>query len=352
MNEPTAARPSRAPLYLGLGCLALVLLGGCGLFALVALGLVAAGLEGEAGGPDAEVVAVDVDATLGYTLPAGWRQDGPWWVREQVDPTGPITTAQVRLAPAIPATGDVGDALRGQWRAQVPPELADRASGMVYRRYVGDGLVAQFVIGRGRERGRKADSLFTVYLIDCGAAWQPVVVAQTYADPSTNVEAVVSHSGGFSFSTSAAMAEELLATLRCPAGRGRALVDPAALVGHYHYGSGAGLQWENVRTGATTMTSISWSGELELRADGTYASRFRSASGEVGRLGFAGEEHAGTWRVEGDLLVLAGDQERRQRVAGLTRFQDGVQALVLLRPGVAVGPTTVTDPADLYTTRP
>lgn len=352
-------RPSRAPLYVALGCVGLLLVGGCGVLGLLFLGLVAVGGDDPGDVPLAPINLSDADATLAWTLPAGWKQDGAWMVKEQVEDRGggaSTTAAQVRLAPAIAASGDMGSALRALWQSQVPSELANRASGMVYRRYLGDGLVASFVMGKGREKDRAADTLFTVYLIDCGSVWQPLIVAQTYADPSTSSGSIVAMQGDLSLSTSAAMAEELLATLRCPAGKGRPLVDAEALVGSYSYGSGASQMWENVYTGATTMTVASYGGELDLRADGTYTSQFSGASGQVGNLSLRSETQTGRWRVEGDVLVLVSDdpgtRDRQRRIAGVTQFSDGVKVAVLLtRMDLVVNAMSVGDPSDFYSTK-
>lgn len=352
MND-RAARPSRAPLTVALGCVGLLLLGGCGVFALL-LWLVADVDETGAGGPSPGVVS-DADTTVECTLPAGWKQDGAWMVKEFAGGAS-TTAAQVRLAAAIPAEADMGQALRTLWQSQIPAELAGRVSGMVYRRCVGDGLVASFVLGKGREQGRAADTLFTLYLIDCGAVWQPVIVAQTYADPSTSIGSIVEMAGNLSLSQSAAMAEELLATLRCPAGKGRPFVDAAVLVGDYSYGSGASQMWENVNTGATSMTVASYGGSLDLRADGTYTSKFSGASGQVGSLRFQSETQTGHWRVEGDVLVLVSDEQgtrdRLRRIAGVTQFSDGVKVAVLLtRMDLAVNAMSVGDPGDFYSTK-
>lgn len=360
MSDAPTSRPSRAPLLLAIGCLVAALLGGCGLLGLLFLGALVAGAEGEAGpagaGQDAAPVS-DADATLRWDLPSGWKEEANGWLaRRTPDPLRPGAelAAQARFLPAVPAQGDPGEALRQAWRSGVPPELADRASGMVYRRYVGDGLVANFLVGGGREQGRRADTLCTLYLIDCGPSWRPLLIAQTYENPAETIPSLVEMAAGFSYTASATLAEELLAALRCPAGKGRPLVDPEALVGHYWYGSGSALQWENVNTGATTMTTVSYGGELDLRADGTYESKFSSASGEVGRLQFGSEDQRGQWRVEGDQLVLTVErgQDRRRRIAGLTTFSDGVKvALLLLRLDLPVNATTVNEPGCLYSTK-
>lgn len=294
-----------------------------------------------------------------HSLPAGWTEEGGWCIGRQRENRGyseEITSALVRFLPAIPAQGNMGDALRATWKASAPPELVDKVSGMVYRRYLGEELFAQFVIGQGREKGRLADTLCTLYLIDCGATWQPVLVAQTYEEPNNQIGASVTQAGHLSFPRSAELAEAFLAGLRCPAGkgRGRPIVDPAALAGEYQFGSSSSLQWVNVHTGSTSMTIVSYGGDLHLKPDGTFDYSFQSASGEVGRTQFASKKDHGTWKLEGDLLILTGQDGKltRRKVAGLTQFPDGVKAAILLFHADRVAnPVTVTDGADIHSTK-
>ena len=297
-------------------------------------------------------------AGLTWATPEGWKQEpNGWLVQRWSDPNRPneIVSAHARFLAAVPAQGNMGDALRAAWKTGAPPELVDKVSGMVYRRFLGDGLVAWFVIGQGREKDRQADTVCTLYLIDCGPTWQPLLVAQTYEEPGQQIGAVIPISAGLSYGRSADMAEVFLAGLRCPAGKGRALVDREALVGRYRFGTSSHLQWVNVHTGSTTMTSVSYGGELDLRADGSFQWTFSSASGQVGNLQFGSDKDAGQWRIEGDRLLLRsskdGKDRRPYRIAGLTRFQDGVQAAILMyHYDKPVNAVTVTDPADIYST--
>lgn len=287
-----------------------------------------------------------------FTPPAGWQAEGAWHFRRKEE-SGAFVTAAVRFPPPVEAGKDIGATLRELWKTAVPPELAGRHTAMVYRRYVGDGLVAHFIYGYGREKNRVADSLFTLALVDLGATWQPVIVGQTYEDPTTNIESIVRMSGSFSFSQSAGYAEEFLATLRCPAGKGRPFITKEALVGSYGYGSGSNLQWENIYTGATTMTVVSYGGTLDLKADGTFEYTFSGASGEVGSLKFGSEKDKGTWTVENDVLVTKGEvRERKYRIGGVTQFDDGTKvAVLLLRMDLVVNACTGGDSSDWYSTK-
>jgi hypothetical protein len=313
--------------------------------------------EHDHGGAGQPIALAGTAPGFTFALPPGFAQDGAWYVARHVENRGggdEITSALVRVPAAVRAAGNMGDALHALWRQHLPAEVADRAGTMVYRRYLGDGLPAQFLSGRGRENGRAADTLFTLYLVDCGEAWQPVIVAQTYEEPDNVVAAGVAFSAGTSYGTSAQMAEPFLAALRCPAARGRPLVDAAALPGDYAFGTGSSLQWVNIYTGATSMTAVSYGGRLHLHADGTYDYRFQGAHGVVGAMNMSTDEAHGRWTVRGDLLVLTRDdgKESRYRVAGLTQFPGGEKAAVFLsRLDQPVNPTTVTSGGDYFATK-
>ncbi len=299
-----------------------------------------------------------------FTTPAGWTQQNGWYVNRKLQlpqVSQDFVSALVRFPPAIPAQGSFTEALRRIWKESAPPELIGKASGMVYRRYIGDGLVSQFIFGQGTEAGRKSDTLVTLYLIDCGKSWQPVIVAQTYEDPNPNAVAV-GMSAGFSYGMSADMAETLLAQFRCPAAKGRPLVDRTALIGSYAYGSSSALQFENIYTGATSMSVVSYGGTLNLQADGTFDYRFSSASGRVGATQFKQAKGTGKWTVKGDLLTCKfstydqGDSYKATsniyRVAGLVQFNDGVKVAVLKSMLKApINAVTVADRSDYFSTK-
>lgn len=292
-----------------------------------------------------------------FTPPAGWIQEGAWHLFRKTEESAGrkiFRTAFVRLPPSMEAGPDMGAALRALWKQLVPAELGERHSSMVFRRYVGDGLPAQFIHGIGREKDRKSDSLYSLYLVDLGARWQPVLVAQTYDDPDSLMTTSVEMAAGYSYWETADIAETFLATLRCPAGKGRALVSKAALVGSYDYGSGSTLQWENLYTGATAMTVASGGGTLDLKADGTFSYSFGGASGVVGALKFATDSSRGTWDVQGDLLLLSATagRDRKYKIAGLTGFSDGVKVAVLLsRIDGPVNAVTTGNKRDWFSTK-
>lgn len=291
-----------------------------------------------------------------FTPPEGWVVDGAWHAFRKAENarTRNVRSALVRFPASIEAGRDMGLTLGTLWKQLVPAEMAGRHSTMVYRRYVGDGLPAQFIHGVGREKDRKSDSLYSLYLIDLGARWQPVVVAQIYDDPDNAFETSVEMAAGYSFGDTAAIAETFLATLRCPSAKGRTLVSKEALAGEYQYGSDAMLQWENIYTGATSMTITSGGGTLNLKPDGTFAYSFGGAAGVVGQLKFASDTDQGTWDVKGDLLVLSSTtgKERKYRVAGLTTFTDGVKVAVLLsRLDAAVNAVTGGTRSDWYSAK-
>lgn len=295
-----------------------------------------------------------------YQPPSDWVKDGPWLVYSTREGDH-VTAAMVRFPPAIPAKGNMGDALRMLWKENVPAPLTDAAGGMVYRRYVGAKLFSQFIFGKGTEEGRKSDSVFTVFLIDCGSTWQPVVVAQTYRDVNANA-AGEGFSAQYSYGTSADYAETMLSTFRCPGAPNQALATREALVGDYQHGGTNTLHWENIYTGATSMTFTASSGTLDLRADGTFAYTFTSANGQVGATVFRGAKGAGTYAIQGDILTCTytsydqGDAYKRTqeqyRIAGLAVFPGGEQVMVLFNDlKKPVNNVTVANSGTWYSTK-
>ncbi|HRC59283.1 MAG TPA: hypothetical protein PKU97_25345 [Kofleriaceae bacterium] len=294
-----------------------------------------------------------------FSPPQGFTQDSGWHIGSWRDGND-VTSALVRFPPAVVAKGSYSDALRAAWQSYIPAELTGRASATVFRRYVGNGLFAQFMTARGPEKNRRNDSMFSLFLIDCGAAWQPMVVAQTYQSEGAGIDM----STGFSFPRSADIAETLLATLRCPGPLGQPIVDVRSLAGNYHFGNGASMDWINVYTGATSTTFVSYGGRLHLKDNGTFDYEYSSASNQGAGTKFAGIRANGTWKIEGDTLLVTyakydqGDSYRkkgeRYRIASSMLFDDG-NKLTILRSGTdydrPVNAVTVSDPSTYYSTK-
>jgi len=298
---------------------------------------------------------------FGFSVPEGWKQNSGWYVAEKRNGSD-LAMAQVRIVPAVPATGTFSDALRAAWKQYVPEEFQAKASGMVFRRYVGDGLFAQFVCGKAEEKGKSWSTLFTVFLIDCGSAWQPVVVAQTWEDVETKHPMGASISADLSFPGTADLAEVFLRTLTCAGARGKPLAEKTSLVGDFFYGSYSSLQWENIYTGATSTTVVSYGGSLSMKEDGSFADTFGSASGQAGSPQIRSAKGKGKWAIEGDLLVLTyseydqGDsyvrKEKKYRIAGVVVFPGGERVLVLKSsPEQPVNAVTVMDRSEYFSTK-
>ncbi|MEI8283012.1 MAG: DUF6683 family protein [Armatimonadota bacterium] len=299
-----------------------------------------------------------------FEIPQGWVKEttSPWYASRVYAINGrDLTSALIRFMPAVPAKGSFSDAIRKAWKEGVPAELADKASGMVFRRYIGDGLFTQFIFGKGVEKDRKYQSLYSVYLIDCGSTWQPVVVAQVW-DPAGGSSPGGDMSAGFSFPTSADLAEVMMKTFKCPSAKGKPIADKSAIVGDYSYGTQSQLQWENIYTGASTMTFVSFGGTLNLKADGTFTYTFASASGQVGATKFGSAKGHGTWSIQGDLLITKyldydqGDSYKRTeetfRISGVVSFSDGSKVSVLAKNlKKPINACTVADNSDYYTTK-
>ncbi len=296
---------------------------------------------------------------LGFAAPQGWTQNSGWHIGSIRDGTD-VTSALVRFLPAVEAKGSFGDALRAAWQRYIPAELAGRTNDMVFRRYIGNGLSAHFMIAAGPEKGHENDSLFSLYLIDCGAAWQPMVVAQTYQSDGAGLQM----STRFSFPKSAQLAEAAIATVRCGGALGQPLVDAKALVGNYYFGNSASMEWVNIHTGATSTTFVSYGGRLHLKDNGKLDYEYSSASNQGAGTRFGVIRAAGTWKIEGDTLVVTyskydqGDdyhkKGERYRIASAMSYADG-EKLTVLRSGndydAPINAVTVGDPSTYYSTK-
>ena len=299
-----------------------------------------------------------------YSIPSGFKTEEGWLIGADVEKTqggDKVNAAMFRFLPAVPATGNMGDVLRKLWKESVPAELTNNASGLVFRRFVGDGILCQFIYGYGREAGRDSDTLFTLYLVDCGDYWQPVVQAQTYADLGV-IRGMDSFMAQYSFPRSAVLAESVLSSFRSTQYKKGSIADVNSLVGDFSFGSGASMDWVNIYTGATSTTFISYGGTLNLKADQTFTYTFTSASGAVGATAVRQAKGSGTWRVDGDILTTEfksydqGDGHKvarhQYRIASVTSFADGSKILILITDlNVPINPLTVTNQSGSYFTQ-
>jgi hypothetical protein len=295
-----------------------------------------------------------------FSVPSGWEtKEG--WIMGSMEHYGNMVGANIRMLPAMKPTSDLGATLRSLWKQYTPKGLVNNFSGMVFRRYVGDGVPAHFICGRGQQDGETWDSLFSLYIVDCGDYWQPFVLAQTWWDPSGFAPGA-SMTASLSYGGSADLGEVFLRTIRNPKTKGAALVDASALVGDFHFGSGASMNWVNVYSGATSTTFVSYGGSLSLAKNGTFSYTYSSASGAVGATSFRGAKGKGTWTLKGDILTCKwseydqGDGYKAKdyvyRVAGVVLFEGGEKVLVLKQDlDKPINAVTVTDSSDYYTTR-
>ena len=298
---------------------------------------------------------------FGFTVPENWKQNSGWYVAERRLGSY-LSMANVRIVPAMPAEGTFGDALYSAWKKYVPEEFRTKASGMVFRRTIGDGLFAQFVCGKAEEKGKTWDTLFTVFLIDCGKAWQPIVVAQTWENVEDKNSSGGSMAADLSFPGTADLAEVFLKTFTCASGRGKPIADKSSMVGDFFYGSSSAMQWENIYTGATAMTITSFGGSLSLKEDGSFEDSFASASGQASAPKMRSSKGKGKWEIQGDLLVQTyseydqGDsyvrKERKLRISGIVVFPGGERILVLKNLlEQPVNAVTVMDKSEYYSTK-
>jgi hypothetical protein len=277
-----------------------------------------------------------------FSTPAGFSQNSGWYGKtfvEQRNIGNRLSNTFIRLLPAVPAQGSLGEVMGNLWKSSIPQELAGKFGAMVYRRYVGNKLSAYFICGSGREKGRRTDTLYTLMIVDCKSHWQPIVIAQNFEDLSDYL-AGEEMAATSALGTTWGFAEEFLQTLRCPGSEGQPLATKDALVGNYQFGSGGAQNWVNIYTGATAMTFSSFAGDLNLNPNGTFSWRLSTASGMVGATSFRGATGSGSWKIEGDILVCTYDKydqgdgykkkEARYRIAGITMMSDGSKAAVLV----------------------
>lgn len=286
-------------------------------------------------------------------MPAGFTEQAGWYINASVEVRNGVTRTTrglVRLLPAIPAGGSFSDTLRDQVKRYVPAELQASMSGIVFRRYVGDGLIAQYIHGRGVETGRNGDSWFAAYLVDCGTTWQPIITAGTYEEAPKGVGFEMTIN--FELPKAINMVEPLLAAVRCAGGRNQPMLGTSDLVGHYYFGNGASGDYINIYTGQSSTHFVSYGGEYEFTNDGRVSYKYSSASNMGAGTNFAGESRKGTWRIEGDLVQIAleGRQLKSLRIAGLTTFSDAKIAVLIDAAKPAI-PTMVGDGSDYYSTK-
>ena len=304
-----------------------------------------------------------------YSRPANWVQDGVWSVIRFKDrpEDSAITSAMVRLLPAVDKSKNGGVILAELWKTAVPAEIP--MGGMVYRRYVGDRVPAWFVTGKAKEKGRLADSFFTLMIVDCGKSWQPVVVAQTY-DETSQFTAGVDMSASFSYSKSAELAEQMLSTFKCPETAGTPLADRAAIAGTLHFGNYASMDYIHIPTGTTSTSYVTYGGSYTFNANGTFTYAYSSASSNGGGANFGKVDGKGTWTIEGDKLVAKFSEYKQWTsnggfpselknkvyvylIGGVTTFGDGTKIVILAEtPSVkTINAATVGDRSNWYSTK-
>ncbi|MEI7577173.1 MAG: hypothetical protein WCK51_09780 [Armatimonadota bacterium] len=310
--------------------------------------------------------ATGIASNFGSGLPTGWTQKDVWMVKTVADGTR-LTSGLARLLPAVTPGVSVGQILSDLWAKYVPQELAGKNGGIIYRRYVGSGVPAYFIVGAGREKGREADSIFTLMLVDCESHWQPIVMAQTYEETG-DFRVGVEMSARFSLNTTVAYLEEYLATIKCDATKGKPLFDKSSLVGEFGYGSYASMDYVNVYSGASSTSYTSYGGTLNLKADGTFTFTYGGASSSYGSAAqFGGQKGSGTWTIQEDILTLNYTKfeqfrngmvdsyklkEKKYRVGSSTSFSDGVKIIILKdRLDLPMSWTNLADRSDWYTTK-
>ncbi|HLO98999.1 MAG TPA: DUF6683 family protein [Fimbriimonas sp.] len=304
-----------------------------------------------------------------FTKPSDWTQEGEWYTfRKRSNDSSDVRSAMIRFLPAVPATKNGGEILTDLWKTAIPAEVP-RAGGMVFRRYVGNNVPAWFIYGKGLEKGRDADSLFTLMIVNCGTHWQPLVIAQTYEDPGS-FKTGIQMSASFSYGETADFAEVMLKTLNCPATSGKPLIDREGISGKFHYGNYSSMDYVNIYTGASSTSYVTYGGSLTLKPDGNFTYAYTSASSSGGGASFGKADGYGKYTIEGEYLVCRFTEHNQwvssggfpsklkdsvytYKIGGLTNFADGTKIAVLIQvpPNRPINAVTVGDSSNWFSTK-
>lgn len=273
-----------------------------------------------------------MQSSITFALPAGFQQQNGWFFAKTVSPhwkTDWVSSGLIKFFAPVPAQGDLSEAARAAWNQYIPPEIRGKRSELVIRRYVGDGLRAFYVHGRGQETGSNGESWFAMHVVDCGSTWQPVLVVSKFEETGREgIESTIQYEIHKGFD----LAEPLVQAMRCAGPRNEALYDAATMVGHYYFGSGAFQAYVNIYTGGMTSSSINYAGEYELRANGTAKYAYSSATSYYGSsTNFGTDGGEGTWKVEGDMLTIAIKNHTPYiyRLASMTTLADAKVGVLL-----------------------
>lgn len=263
------------------------------------------------------------------SIPSGWEKVGEWYRRSVPDRT--IVRALVRFPAAIPVTGGVGQELDRQWERLRPQGTIDLLDRNYYCRFVG-GAPAYYRIGRVKEEHLQAPTFVVVTLVRVGNLWQPIVLAVTYGDPPPPFEPGASFSASYEYPGAAAMAEQIIGQIRVQGANRPNLFTPADLVGNYGTNSGTSGAVMNVASGAVGMGYTASGVSLNLKADGTFTFRVTNVAGGPGVFASQRGSDSGRWTIEGDKLVLNGNQKDRWTIVGFTNYNDAKVLMVDWEP--------------------
>ncbi|MCU0317119.1 MAG: hypothetical protein MUC92_11055 [Fimbriimonadaceae bacterium] len=287
-----------------------------------------------------------------FSLPKGFEQKENWYSAEMKVDSG-IGGVHIRFWPAIPAQGDINQALLQMSQMMTPPMDSQNAT-MIYRRRVGNGLLASYRVIRGKERGRRPETQFTLMLIDCGSHWQPVITAQTFRSPDdvpATWQSVDENQAYMRWPEVLPALEGFLSTFRCPGHENKPMLTQKDVVGSFSYGTGSSTGWINTFTGATFNTVVAYAVFYDFKANGTYDYRFQGATG-VGVGTITTDRDSGRWRIEGDFLVTEGNKWKTSHRVGAV-FSQGTNKVLGLGDGIGNGPMNVelASRLDIYTSR-
>ncbi|MFZ5441718.1 MAG: hypothetical protein ACOZQL_17075 [Myxococcota bacterium] len=313
-----------------------VVAGLAALSGLCCVGTLALGLLGDSSGsPGTAATSTGGSFGAGFSFepPASFQSTGEGrWRRELRDDTELFWVNLVRL-PAVSGLEGADEKLASLWNQGVAgafsplPTMERIVPPLVQRRFVQNGARAHFGRARLFQKGTTDAVYVTLYLVEADDHLEPFLVVQG-CESSAMGSAMICN---FSFARTHVWIEELMKGIS-GSPTGAPLVSDEELVGHYQFGDTSTAQWVNTITGATSMTAVARAIDFTFNDDHTYRYKFTGGSGQVGAIRFATDEDQGTWKVEHDVLVLAGEKHQyKYFLTGAPKSPEGTQ-LILMQP--------------------
>jgi hypothetical protein len=258
-------------------------------------------------------------SAISYRLPTEWTEtkaNGAVTLKRSFTDQYTNDVTMLILSPGWEKTGRINTAFPDAWRELILPVFNEAEEHpFVYVRRLGKGLNCAFAFGNMKAKSNGHPMTVFLYLLDTGKRCYPII-GMFIGNQSKFMKDVEQIFAGLTIAGASPPAP---------------LVTAGELVGEWstssrEYASYIDRQG-NYRGDASNAMSVA----LTFRADGTYSSGFRGiSSGAVTR-----EKSGGTYKIEGDMLVLysAGGRVEKKRFLGLETLPSGKgKMMVLLNP--------------------